>query len=641
MSLPQSFEGKFEVLHKISEGGMGAVYKVRHVLLDEVRVIKVVRPQHADDENLKARFHREARTATRLRHPNIAVMHDFSIDESGTAYIVMEYIDGKTVHQVLAEGGPPPLAETLEIARQSLDALSYLHGEGYVHRDISPDNLMLTQGPRDKLLVKLIDLGVAKRVGGGHQLTSTGMFLGKVRYSSPEQFSGVELDARSDVYSFGVMLYELLTGRIPIQGEDFSSFIGGHLYRSPISFDVSDPEGRIPAGLRQVVMKTLEKQAENRVGSAEELAAMLAPYGENAAAHRTIAIDEQQETVLLPGGEATSLPTGLVSEAMQRIDRLLDAGRLEEAERQLTETIAELGEVEYLRGLREKLERARARSPTQSAALAEPTLSAAAPDATSAAGEARPRSAMRWIAGLLAFAIVAGGVFWALSQRTVPGSVATGVKSEGASTSAGDASVPIDEATYLMVRDRIEAGDVAGVRRMLRKVIEADPTEQARRQWVTPGEDGPYLPHFYLGLASALANDCVAALDAWDESERQGEVQKAAAEHARVVEGRSQCNALYAGAVARSEKRLEEAASYVEVLETALAGSDFDDIWRESPELRRDIEAALDNYQALASSFEQARGAGFGALILLETDVLDAASRLQALTDQVLAVGEM
>ncbi len=640
LSLPQSFEGKFEILHKISEGGMGAVYKVRHVLLDEVRVIKVVRPQHADDENLKARFHREARTATRLRHPNIAVMYDFSIDESGTAYIVMEYIDGKTMHQVLAESGPPPLAETLEIARQSLDALSYLHGEGYVHRDISPDNLMQTRGPKNKLLVKLIDLGVAKRVGGGHQLTSTGMFLGKVRYSSPEQFSGVELDARSDVYSFGVMLYELLTGRIPIQGEDFSSFIGGHLYRSPISFDVTDPEGRIPAGLRQVVMKTLEKQAENRVGSAEELAAMLAPYGENAAVHGTIAIDEQQSTVLLAEGEATSLPTGLVSEAMQRIDRLLDAGRLEEAERQLTETIAELGEVEYLRGLREKLERARAQSVTQSVAVGEPTVSATAVNpATSTGGEKRPLPVTRWIAGLLALAVVAIGVFWALSQRSKPADTASGAGPEVASASTEDASAPLGEATYLMVRDRIEAGDVTGVRRVLRQAIEADPAEQAQRQWVTPGEDGPYLPYFYLGLANALANDCVAALDAWDESERQGEVQKAVAEHARLVEERSKCDALFTGAVARSEKQLEEAASYAEVLETALSGSDFEDIWRDSPELRQDIESALGNYRALRESFDQARGAGFAAVIRLETDVLDAASRLKDLTDQVLAIG--
>ncbi len=698
MSLPQSFEGKFETLHKISEGGMGAVYKVRHVLLDEVRVIKVVRPQHAGDENLKARFHREARTATRLRHPNIAVMHDFSIDEAGTAYIVMEFIDGQTLRQVLAGGGPPPLAKTLEIARQSLDALAYLHGEGYVHRDISPDNLMLTRGSGGKPLVKLIDLGVAKRVGGGHELTSTGMFLGKVRYSSPEQFSGVDLDARSDVYSFGVMLYELLTGRIPIQGEDFSSFIGGHLYRSPISFDVTDPEGRIPPGLRRVVMKTLEKKAENRVASAGELARMLAPYSRRAATRETVWVDEQESTVLsegvaaaplrgdaspapLRGDVATALPTGLVSEAMQRIDQLLDAGNLEEAERQLTETIAELGEVAYLRGLREKLERARAGhdlapadgeelAPTRvranvPMAPAEPmTQVAVAPEArkcdagapaarrhetpisatdlteVTAMGEewSRPSRLPRWwaVAVVVALAVAVGAIVWVLSQRSGPVDVASAVSSGDAANGRGRRA-PIAEATYLMVRDRIEAGDVTGVRRVLREAIEADPAEAAEREWATAGEAGPYLPYFYLGLANAMANDCVAALDAWNESERQGEVQKTA-QHPRLLAERAECDALYAKTVELSEKRLGEAAEYAGLLETATTEPEFDHLWRRSPELRREIEDALADHRTLLIGFEQARGAGFGAVLRLETDVVNAAERLGELADRVAAL---
>ncbi len=654
MSLPESFEGKFEILHKISEGGMGAVYKVRHVLLDEVRVIKVVRPQHADDENLKARFHREARTATRLRHANIAVMHDFSIGEGGTAYIVMEYIDGRTLHQILRADGPPPLSDTLEIARQALDALSYLHGQGFVHRDISPDNLMLTEGPGREPLVKLIDLGVAKRVGGAHKLTSTGMFLGKVRYSSPEQFSGAELDARSDVYSFGVLLYELLTGRIPIQGEDFSSFIGGHLYRSPVSFDLSDPKGRVPAGLRRVVMKTLEKKPENRVASAAELASLLAPFGQGAARHQTVAI-ENQRTVVLAEDAPTSLPTGLVSEAMLRIDQLLDAGQFEEAERQLTATIAEVGEVEYLRGLREKLEQARAggrAEPSEPVAstvpIAEvggmPEISSTAVTQVTAPGsdrrddarrddarpgdtrrdDARPDDAPQRVGGVrlppwVAAAAVAGVaaiVAWMLIART------------------GTVAVPIAEETYLKAREQIEAGDAQGVRRWLREVIKADPVENAAHAWATPGEDGPYLPYFYLGLANAMNNDCVAALPALDESERQGEVQKTG-HHARLVEERGKCDALFMETVDRSEKRLQQAAEYADLLAAATADEGFAGVWQRSADLRPEIEAALAGYRALQARFEQAQQDGFGAVLRLEPDVADVTGQLEELAARV------
>ncbi len=633
MSLPQSFEGKFEVLHKISEGGMGAVYKVRHVLLDEIRVIKVIRPQHEDDENLKARFHREARVATRLRHPNIAVMYDFSIGDGGTAYIVMEFIDGKTLHEILLASGPPPLDQTLEIAHQSLDALSYLHGQGYVHRDISPDNLMLTRGHDRDLLVKLIDLGVAKRVGGGHELTSTGMFLGKVRYSSPEQFGAGKPDQRSDIYSFGVMLYELLTGRIPIQGEDFPSLVGGHLYRPVLSFELTDPEGRIPPGLRRVVLKALEKDAGDRIGSAAELAEMLAPFRDGSALRETVIVDETQGTVLLDEEFAGSLPTGLVSEAMRRIDELVDAGRLEEAELQLTATVGEVGEVDYLRGLREKLERARTRRP----APIEPARTQAELDETSeiaatvltratAAGAAAPppgRTARKQVALVVAAtALALAVVVWVLLQA--PGLI--------------PAAVPIAEETYLLARDRIEDGDVEGVRRVLRQVIEADPAEDAEHEWVTAGEDGPYLPYFYLGLANARSYDCVAAVEAWSESERQGEVQKTAA-HAELLAERGKCDALYDEAITRLEARLEEGEGYAGLLEPATTDPGFADLWRRSPELREQILGALSDYRALRPRLEQARSGGFGAALKLEPDVLAAVEELKELADRVLEMG--
>jgi len=277
-------EGKYEILEKIREGGMGAIYKVRHRLLDEVRVIKVMRPQLTEDEELKERFLREARLAIKLRHPNIAQLYDFTVDEEGgSAFIVLEYIQGTTLEDLLALHGAPPLGLALEIAQQSLRALAYLHSRGFIHRDISPDNLMLTEDAEGAPTIKLIDLGIAKILDapGEKNLTHTGTFLGKVRYASPEQFGAegaTQVDVRGDLYSFGLVLYELLTCRYPITGRDPSSIIAGHLFRAPLDFKESDPEGRIPDGVRAVVLKALAKHPVDRFAAAQEMSRALLPF---------------------------------------------------------------------------------------------------------------------------------------------------------------------------------------------------------------------------------------------------------------------------------------------------------------------------------------------------------------------------
>lgn len=267
-------EGKYEIIDRIKEGGMGAVYKVRHRLLDEIRVVKLIRPQLESDEAIKARFLREARTAVKMRHENIAQFYDFSIDKEGNAFIVMEFIEGVTLEDLLRAAGPPPPPLTLEVAEQSLRALGYLHRRSIVHRDISPDNLMLTQNEDGEPRVKLIDLGIAKALEGGSHLTTTGTFIGKVRYASPEQFrsqEGAGVDARSDLYSFGIVLYEMLTGRHPIPGDSLSAVIAGHLFREPLPFAQSDPHGRVPEALREIVLHAIKKAPEERYQSAQEM----------------------------------------------------------------------------------------------------------------------------------------------------------------------------------------------------------------------------------------------------------------------------------------------------------------------------------------------------------------------------------
>lgn len=280
MSLPvEGLEGKYEVLSKLKVGGMGAIYKVRHRLLDDIRVIKVMRHQVEQRGEFEERFRREARTAIRLHHDNIIQFYDFSVDREGNAFIVMEYINGVNLLDLLKEHGPPPLGLTLEVARQTLKAVGYLHDKGIVHRDISPDNLMLTRDDRGNPRVKLIDLGVAKVVEGGGELTTTGIFIGKLKYCSPEQLrrdEGAEITRRSDLYSFAVVLYELLTGTLPIRGNNLTSIMAGHLFEPPVPFSESDPEGCVPEDLRRIVLKSLAKNPEARHESARHMARELA-----------------------------------------------------------------------------------------------------------------------------------------------------------------------------------------------------------------------------------------------------------------------------------------------------------------------------------------------------------------------------
>jgi serine/threonine-protein kinase len=311
--LAREIEATYEVLSKMGEGGMGAVYKVRHRFFDEIRVIKVMQAELQPVEELKERFLGEAQRGKQLRHPNLAEVLDFSIASDGTAYIVMEYIEGINLRDLLKRtGGPLDYRTVIPIAEQTLDALGFMHAKRFVHRDISPDNLMLTKdGGAER--VKLIDLGIAKSLESTRNLTMAGKFVGKLQYASPEHFGG-EVDARSDIYSLGLVLYELLTNARPITGEDHFSIIRGHVTLPPRSFDETDPRHLVPTAVRNAVLKALAKKPEDRYQSAAEFAealrATLGPREERTLVEETIVTKPAQ---VVPRAEPEITPATVLT----------------------------------------------------------------------------------------------------------------------------------------------------------------------------------------------------------------------------------------------------------------------------------------------------------------------------------------
>lgn len=253
---------------------MGTIYKVHHNLLDEVRVIKFMRAAVTGDADLHRRFLQEAKLVTRFKHPNIAAVYDFAMDDDDTAYIVMEYVSGLNLNDATQLLHPLSVPFVLELIAQTLEALGYLHRKNVVHRDISPDNIMAVVED-GAVRVKLIDLGIAKALDSTDGVTKTGFFLGKLKYASPEQLGALtgddRLDGRADLYSLGVVLYELLTGRLPFSAASAQSLIAGHLCEAPAPFTVSDPQERVPEIVRSLVLKTLAKDRAARFESAEEM----------------------------------------------------------------------------------------------------------------------------------------------------------------------------------------------------------------------------------------------------------------------------------------------------------------------------------------------------------------------------------
>ncbi len=263
--------GRFEVDRMLGRGSMGAVLLAKDPAIDRVVAIKLVQTAShlsvAQRDKYRERFYREASAAGQLLHPAIATVFDVGHTDDGTPFLVMEYVKGETLRELL-DKGKPTLAESLRIARDVLEALSFAHAQGIVHRDVKPSNIMVTSEGRGKIM----DFGIAHVMGS--ELTAGGDLLGSPYYMAPEQLAKGPITARTDLFSFAVVLYRMLTGALPFTGDSFAAVAHAILHEKPVPAERLDPG--IPRALSNLVLRCLEKSPEERAGSAPEVLRALA-----------------------------------------------------------------------------------------------------------------------------------------------------------------------------------------------------------------------------------------------------------------------------------------------------------------------------------------------------------------------------
>jgi eukaryotic-like serine/threonine-protein kinase len=260
------FDGRYMIVRKLGAGGMADVYLAEDQELGRRVAIKILNDRHANDAQFIERFRREAKNAAALNHPNIVSIYDRGEAED-TYYIAMEYLDGRTLKELVVGRGPAPVNVAVEYARQILSALRFAHRHGIVHRDIKPHNVLVDREGR----VKVTDFGIA--LAGTSQMTEAGSIVGTAQYLSPEQARGTEVDQRSDLYSLGVVLYELLTGQTPFDGDTPVEIAMKHLSATPRP--PSQIRRDVPRDLDLVVMRALAKDPSARYQSADEMEADL------------------------------------------------------------------------------------------------------------------------------------------------------------------------------------------------------------------------------------------------------------------------------------------------------------------------------------------------------------------------------
>ncbi|HEX3556344.1 MAG TPA: protein kinase [Thermoanaerobaculia bacterium] len=347
-------DGKYEIVQRLGSGGMGEVYLVRHVHLQELRVVKILRQDLAADPSAQKRFMREARLATQVKHPNVAILYDFATLPDGSFYMVWEHIQGQDVGDRLRRVGPFPVPAAVQLGIQALSGLEAVHATGVIHRDLSPDNLMITEDKTGNLRIKIIDLGLARtlEVDANFEITQVGMFMGKLQYCSPEQAgvpSGVVLDHRSDLYSFGLVLYEMIAGVPPFDSENQHGFIFKRLSEDPLPLRGRNPHVDVPVELDRVVRRALERDREQRYPDARGFIAALerVAKGMHAAETREIPLSvvAQADAAAAPP-QAAAPPRQRSSSELSRAERIDLLAQIERASKRVQENTVDLSRAE-------------------------------------------------------------------------------------------------------------------------------------------------------------------------------------------------------------------------------------------------------------------------------------------------------
>ena len=280
MREPGTVLGSYRLIEVIGEGGMGVVYLAEHTKLGRRVALKVLRSEYSENPQAVHRFFAEARAVNKINHSNIVEITDFVENPGSDNYYIMELLRGSTLASVIDNEGIPTLERSVGIMLQVASALGAVHAAGIVHRDLKPDNVFLTERNGQKDFVKLLDFGVAK-LGGDTAIsvhsTAAGAILGTPEYMSPEQASGKVVDARTDLYAFGVMLYELVTGRLPLTGSSFGELVVKHLTVFPMPPGaIEGLPHKIPMELEDVILACLAKEPGDRPESIEVVAERLA-----------------------------------------------------------------------------------------------------------------------------------------------------------------------------------------------------------------------------------------------------------------------------------------------------------------------------------------------------------------------------